>query len=123
MTFFSPAQAIQGLTSTYREITRFYTDGITEAELLKFKQILTTGQVLLQDSTLSQLKDLHAYHQQGFTLKEITEHKNKLNTLTTEEVNQAIKTYCNPALLTISAAGPINKKMVTELQVFIKSVS
>jgi zinc protease len=123
MTFFSPVQAILGLTSTYREITTLYRDGITESELIRFKNILATGQALLQDSPLSQLRDLHAYHQQGLNLQEIAEHKSKLHSLTLEEVNTAIKTYCDPSLLTISAAGPINKKMATELKTFLKSVS
>ena len=61
---------------------------------------------MLNDSTSSQLRDLHSYHQFGFSLEEIAEHKRKVEKLTVSEVNQAIKKYLNPKHLIISGAGP-----------------
>ena len=122
MSFFAPEKALQGLTSTFREIKKLYQHGITESELKLFKQILSTGHVLQNDSLSSQLNDLHGYHMQKFSLQEITEHKNKIHALTVEEVNTAIKHYLNPAHLTVSGAGP-TAKVKKDLQAFIKSVA
>lgn len=122
MTFFAPDKAVQGLTSTFREINTLYKKGITEDELVKFKTILNTQQALLHDSVESLLQNLHAYHCHQFTLQEIKEHKAKVSALTVEEVNQAIKTYLNPNTLTISGAGPV-QAVKKAIEVFVKSVS
>jgi predicted Zn-dependent peptidase len=122
MTFFSPKQALQGLTSTFREVNKIYNEGITKEELHKFKKILKTGQALKNDSTASLLSELHAYHSQQFTLNEMEEYRNRILNVSLKEVNDAIKTYLNPSTLTISGAGPV-KSVKKELQAFIKTVS
>lgn len=122
MSFFAPDKALQGLTSTFREIKKLYDGGITEAELTLFKQILITGQVLQNDSLSSMLNDLHSYHMQRFTLQEIKEHKNRIHSLTRTQVNDAIKLYLNPANLTVSGAGPV-AGVKKDLQAFIKTVA
>ncbi|MCA9356873.1 insulinase family protein [Candidatus Kaiserbacteria bacterium] len=120
-TFFSPDKALQGIKSTFNQIEKLYKEGISEAELTKFKTILNTQQILIQDSITGQLRDLHAYHCHQFTLQEMKEHKEKINSVTLEEVNDAIRTYLNPNTLTISGAGPVNA-VKKDLQAFIKSV-
>lgn len=122
MTFFAPEKSLQGLTSTFREVNKLYASGITQEEFTRFKEILKTGQDLKQDSTASLLSELHSYHLQKFTLAEIKDRKKRLLNLTLEEINNAIRTYLNPATLTISGAGPINKHK-KELQEFLKTVS
>jgi zinc protease len=121
-TFFSPKQALQGLTSTFHQIKKIHDHGITAEELTRFKQILHTANVLKNDSTSSLLHELHAYHMQKFSLEEITAHKHRIGTLTLEEVNQAIKRYLDPKTLTISGAGPI-ASVKKELLAFTKSVA
>lgn len=121
MTFFAPDKALQGVTSTYREIANIYKHGITQQEFDTFKTILTTTQTLLQDSVTNQLADFHAYNFRGFSLDEMQAHKNKIHTITIAEVNTAIKTYLNPATLTISAAGP-TAKVKKDLQTFLKNI-
>ena len=122
MTFFSPAQSLQGLTSTFREVSKLHKDGITKQELEKFKKILKTGQVLKNDSTATLLSELHAYHLQQFTLEEIKAYKERILTVTLDEVNAAIKTYLHPNMLTISGAGPV-EGIRKELQAFSNSVA
>jgi zinc protease len=122
MTFFSPKQALQGLTSTLREVAKLYKEGITKEELVKFKKIIKTGQALKNDSTANLLSELHAYHSQQFTLAEMEEYKNRILAVTLKEVNEAIKLYLNPNTLTISGAGPV-EKVRKELLAFSKSVS
>ncbi|MFT7644402.1 MAG: zinc protease [Candidatus Paceibacteria bacterium] len=120
-TFFAPEKALQGLTSTFREITKLYKSGITEEELVKFKTILLTQQTLLNDSASSLLSNLHTYHCQKFTLEEMITHKARISTVTLDEVNETIKTYLDPATLTISAAGPVGT-VKKDIQNFINSV-
>lgn len=122
MTFFAPDKAEQGLISTFREITKMYKKGITEAELLKFKTILKTREALLGDSVSSQLSSLHNYNRHGFSLQEIEERKEKVTELTLQEVNKALKTYLDPATLTVSGAGP-TKAVQKSLKDFVKNVS
>lgn len=122
MSFFSPEKTMQGLTSTFREVKKIYKTGVTEEEFVKFKTIIMTGQALLQDSAISLLGDLHAYHFKGFTLEEMQAHKGKVNLLTLEEVNVAVKKYLNPATLIVSGAGP-TKAVKKEVEKFVKSVA
>lgn len=119
MTFFAPEKALQGVTSTFREIKKIYEHGITKEELAKFKQIIGTADALKNDSTASLLGELHSYHLQQFSLEEIAAHKRRMTEVSLEEVNAALKKYLNPALLTVSAAGPI-KKVEKELKLFMK---
>ncbi len=121
MTFFAPEKALQGITSTFREIDKLYKKGITKAEFDSFKTILITGQTLIQDSVLSQMNDLHAYHFHGFTLTEMAERKNKINTVTFDEVNKAIRNYLNPQTLIIAGAGPV-EGVKRDIQEFIKNL-
>lgn len=122
MTFFAPEKAIQGLTSTFREVRKIYNEGISKEELVKFKKILKTGQVLKNDSTAGLLAELHAYHMQEFTLPEMEAYKQRILDVTLKEVNDALKTYLNPNTLTISGAGPV-EKIKKDLEAFTKSVS
>lgn len=121
-TYFSPKQAVAGLTATFREVQKIHDHGVTAAELSRFKNILHTANVLKNDSTSSLLHELHAYHMQRFTLEEIAEHKKRIHTLTLEEVNTAIKRYLDPKTLTISGAGPISS-VKKELQAFAKTMA
>lgn len=121
-TFFAPDKAVQGLTSTFREITTLFDEGITDEELVLFKQNISTKDILLNDSTSSMLRNLHSYHVQKFSLREIEEYKERVYTLTKEDVNAVIKRYLDPRLLTVSGAGPV-ARVKKELQVFMKTVS
>lgn len=108
-TFFSPDKVEAGLKSTIREITKIFKSGITAAEFEHFKTTFKTKQTLLNDSVYKLLADLHSFHCQGFSLNEMKEFKEKIDSLTIAEVNQAIKTYLNPNEITISCAGPVSK--------------
>jgi zinc protease len=121
-TFFSPEKSIQGLTSTFREVKTLYRKGISDNELAQFKKIFKTRQELLNDSLSRQLNDLHSYHMQKFSLSEIAQHKARIDTLTTNEVNTALRQYLSPDTFTISAAGPL-KAIKKDLEAFEQSVA
>ena len=120
-TFFTPVQAKQGLTSTYREFKKLYEKGITAAEFNTFQTIFETKLKLLQDSLLKKLRELHTYNQHGFTVPEIIAHKAKLKKLTRKQVNEAIKEYLHPAKFVVSGAGPV-QTVKKELQRVLQSV-
>lgn len=109
MTFFGPDTAVQGLTSTLREINKIHTKGITQGEYTRFQTILATQQILLADSLTRSVDTLHGYLCADFSLTEMHEYKNRLMTVTRKEINQALKTYLHPDKLTISGAGPTQK--------------
>ena len=107
MSFFSPANSVQGLNSTRREILKIVNDGITENELTRFKTILTTRNTLLNDSPTQAMTDIHTFHKAGFSIEERSEFITRIQRLTKAEVDSALKKYLKPATVTISGAGPI----------------
>lgn len=121
-TYFAPDKATEGLTSTYRELTRLYEGGIEADEMNRHKIIYQTKLALLADGTARQLNDLHSYHMQEFTLKEIAAFKERAATITLKEVNDVIRRYLDPTWLTVSGAGPISTVKKT-LEGFMKTVS
>jgi len=110
MTFFAPLKVMEGLHSTLREIRLISEKGITKSEYERFKNILSTGQTLLQDSILKNVGQMHQYQLKGFTTAEIAEHKKKMFAVTQKEVNAALKKYLDVSKLVISAAGPVASK-------------
>ena len=106
MTFFAPDKAIQGLTSTLRELKKIHKSGITPEEYKRFQTILKTQQTLLADSLTSSVDTLHGYLCADFSLSEIEEYRNRLLTVTRKEINLALKNYLQPDKLIISGAGP-----------------
>lgn len=115
MTFFAPDKTILGLTSTFREIKKLYTGGVSQAEVIAFQTILTTQQALVHDSLSRMLADLHAYHCEGFTVAEMLEYKKTFTNVTRAEINAVIKSYLDPALMSVSGAGP-TEKVYSELK-------
>ena len=109
MTFFSPEKAVQGLTSTLREIQLIRTKGITQHEYERFKNILKTGQVLIGDSILKRIQEMHSFQLREYSYKQMEEFKEMLMNVTKAEVNKALATYIHEDALVISAAGPIEK--------------
>lgn len=107
MTFFAPDKALQGLTSTLREIKKIHKGGITQSEYDRFRVILTTQQTMLADSLVGSVATLHGYFCADFNLKEIDEFTNRLLGVTRKEINQALKAHLNPDALVISGAGPV----------------
>ncbi len=121
MTFFAPDKVMQGLTSTFREVSKLYAKGITPDEFEKFKTILNTQQTMLQDSLGRLLADLHSYHFQNYTIDEMRVRKAELESITLTDVNRTIRTYLDPSLMSVSAAGPVHK-LEAELKKWHQSV-
>jgi len=121
MTFFNPAQANQGLSSTFREIKKIHKNGITESELDSFKTILKTQTILRKDSPLRELYALHAYHRSGYSLSDIKEYESAFQSVSKAEVDAAIKKYLVPKAFTVSIAGPV-KLVKKDLEKLVNKV-
>ena len=106
-TFFSPKDAIQGITSTLRELTRIHEQGITEDELVRFKAILNTRFTLVEDSLIRKVGEAFMLMGVTMTPQEFEAYKKQVASLTVENVNTALRKYFNPKELVISGAGPI----------------
>jgi zinc protease len=106
MTFFAPDKVVQGLNSTFREIRKLYTSGVSQAEVDAFRTILITQQTLTNDSLTRILSDFHGYHCEGYSVEEMKQHKKALHDVTKADINRVITEYLNPALISISGAGP-----------------
>jgi zinc protease len=106
MTFFAPDKSVEGLSSTFREINKLYKTGVSQAEVTAFKTILSTQQSLVKDSFGRMLAHLHSYQCEGFSIAEMEAHKHALHDVTRADINRVIKIYLDPALLSVSGAGP-----------------
>ena len=109
MTFFAPEKAVQGLTSTIREIKKIQKTGITPKEYQRFQVILQTQETLLHDSLQRSIDHFHGYLCADFSIEEMHAYQEKLRTVSKNEINHALKTYLHPEALTISGAGPVQK--------------
>jgi zinc protease len=106
-TFFSPKDAVQGITSTFREVTRIHKFGISDDELKRFKTILSTRFQLVEDSLLGKVREKHSLAKCGVDDVWYSNFKLALNKVTRDEVNSVLKRYLNPKNCIISGAGPV----------------
>ncbi|MCB9810901.1 MAG: insulinase family protein [Candidatus Nomurabacteria bacterium] len=116
MTFFAPKDVVQGVSSTLREIKNIHYKGITDSEWKRFKDILRTGETLVQDSLFGTVGYVHSALVAGVRYEDYKKYREQLYTCTKAEVNKVLKKYLNPANVVISAAGPVDKKIEKELK-------
>jgi len=105
-TFFTPQEAVRGITATILEITTLRDNGITHDELKRFKAILKTRATLIRDSLSKTVQEIHSRQQVDETEAEHEALLEKIHSLTTAHVNTVLKKYINPNSLIISGAGP-----------------
>ncbi len=106
MTFFSPKDVVQGLTSTFRELAAICTKGITADEYTRFKNIIATGEILSHDSLIEYAAKVHNHIVSGVSIEEYAAFVTRLQKVTRAEINKALATHLNPTAFIISAAGP-----------------
>lgn len=113
-TFFNPQKATLGLKATLREIEKIQKTGITDSELHRFKAILHTRSMLIEDSILKKVSEAHGRMIRGLTEEEHVAFKLRIANVTKAEVNSVLRKYLNPTKLIISGAGPV-KDVTKEL--------
>ena len=101
---FAPALLEKGIASTKRELTRWYDEGITPAELDYRKDNLVGSFKVSLATTDGMAASLLAAIHRGFDQTWLDVYPDKINALTLPEVNTAIKSHLKPdAMVTVKA--------------------
>jgi zinc protease len=102
---FAPSMLERGITSIRREVNELRQDGVT-AEELTFRKTSMAGDYTVSLETTSGLaNEILQCVRRGFGLKWLDDYPAKLNALTLEQVNHAIKTHLDPEKMVFVAAG------------------
>jgi zinc protease len=109
-TFFMAKDYVKGLASTKRELISIVENGITEKELVTFKEISKNEFILAHESNMSRLTLYHTSIVRGHTEQSLREFQERIERLTRKEVNRALRENIHPDKLVLSAAGPISKE-------------
>lgn len=104
---FSPDLLEKGLASTRRELKSWYEQGVTAEEVERTKTNLA-GQFQVGLATTEGLAGMIlATLHRGYPLSWIDEYTQKLDAVTLDQVNAAIKTHLNPETFVLIKAGSI----------------
>ncbi len=108
-TFFMAKDLTKGIASTMREIRQIVKEGITEQELVTFKELLKNQFLLSHESNARILKLYHGSLCGGKTEEDIRVMYTRIESLSKKEVDAALKTYLDPDTVLMSGAGPVTK--------------
>jgi zinc protease len=105
---FAPALLEKGIASAKRQLTSWYEAGVTSAELETRKtNLVGTYKVGLATTDGMAGALLGAVHS-GHDVTWLDEYPKKINALTTDQVNTAIKQHLNPANMILVKAGTVS---------------
>lgn len=104
---FAPALLDKGIASAKHQLNLWYENGVSDEELDSRKSDLVgkfkVGLATTDGMASALLNTLH----RGYDLKWLDEYPNKINSLTTQQVNGAIKKYVKPDQVYVIKAGTI----------------
>jgi zinc protease len=104
---FAPALLDKGLASTQRQLDSWHAEGITDAELTRAKSELAgTYQVGLATSG-GMAGTILLMLNRGMPLEFVDEYPARVNAITRDQVNSAIRKHLNPATMTLVKAGTV----------------
>lgn len=106
-TSFSPEMLKEGLDATESVIADWYSKGVSEEEVQKAIETLCGSYLVNLSTTGSVAGQMFSFLQRGFSTDYLDEYPTKLRLVTSEQVNNAIKKYFDPALLTSVIAGSL----------------
>ena len=104
---FAPALLEKGIASAKRQLTSWYEAGVTPAEVEARKTNLIGSYKVGLATTDGMAGALLSAVHHGYDLGWLDEYPNKINSLTTEQVNAAIKQHLNPANMVLIQAGTV----------------
>ena len=106
---FAPTLLEQGLASTKRQLTAWYEQGVTAAELERRKSnLIGTFKVGLSTTDGLAASLLNVVHR-GLEVSWLDEYAHNLEALTPEQVNAAIKKHLNPDNMVLIKAGTVTE--------------
>jgi zinc protease len=104
---FAPALLEKGLASTQRQLTAWYQEGITDAELAQRKTDLAGSYKVGLSTTGGMAGTILNTLNRDLELSFIDEYPARVAALTTAQVNGAIKKYLNPEKMVLIKAGTV----------------
>jgi zinc protease len=104
---FAPELLERGLASTLRELKRFHEEGLSAEELKTFKVTLTGSYKVQLATTDGLAATLLNALQRGYGPEWVDEYPRRLQALTLEEVNGAIKKFVDPGKMVTVLAGTL----------------
>lgn len=104
---FAPALLDKGVASTRRELQKWWSEGVTDAELADHKQGLIGGYYVGLSTTGGLANTILATTQRGYDLDWLDGYPQALKALTRAQVNQAIKSHLDPSTMVLVEAGSV----------------
>lgn len=104
---FAPALLDKGIVSTRRELDKWWSDGITDAELADRKEGIVGGYFVSLSTTGGLAATLLATIQRGYDVTWLDGYPVAVNGLTRAQVNTAIKTHLSPSTMVLVKAGSV----------------
>jgi zinc protease len=104
---FAPDLLEQGAASTQRELRRFHDEGLTADELATFKVTLTGSYKVALATTGGLASSLLNALQRGYGPEWVDEYPRRIEAMTLQQVNAAIKKYLNPDSMVVVMAGTL----------------
>lgn len=104
---FSPALLAKGIESTRRQLALWHDKGITAAELAQRQRELVGNFQVNLATTGGLAQALLTTVQRGLELTWLDEYPARINALTLDQVNRAIRTHLNPARMVLIQAGTL----------------
>ena len=104
---FAPELLDKGMASTQRELRRFHAQGLTPEELKTFKVTLTGSYKVALSTTGGLASTLLNAVQRGYGPAWVDEYPRKIQALTLDEANAAIKKFIDPGKMVTVLAGTL----------------
>ncbi|MDB6170279.1 MAG: peptidase domain protein [Verrucomicrobia bacterium] len=104
---FAPKLLSQGISSTMKQLTAWYDQGVTADELEKRKTNLVGHYKVALATTEGMAGSLLASVNRGVGPEWLDQYPGKINALTLPEVNGAIKKHLNPSAMVVIRAGTV----------------
>lgn len=106
---FAPALLDKGIASAKRQLTEWYSQGITAEELAQRKTQLVGNYYVGMSSTDGLAGALLSTVQRGYDMSWLDEYPQAIQALTVEQVNGAIKKYLDPNKMMLIKAGTVGE--------------
>ncbi|RMF57734.1 MAG: insulinase family protein, partial [Calditrichaeota bacterium] len=106
---FAPQLVNQGLESTMRELNRWVQEGVTAEELQNKKTTLVGSFKVRLATTRGMAQQVLSFLQRGLDVDYLNRYPQDINSLTLEEVNNAIQKYIHPEKVVTVIAGSVNE--------------
>ena len=108
---FAPALLEQGLASTKRQVIAWHDEGVTVAELARAKSELAGTYKVGLATTSGMAGTILVFLNRGLPLSFVDEFPRRVEALTLEQVNGAIKRYLDPEQMVLVKAGTVASRV------------